>query len=122
MAGREILCKYCGMKGLIDVPGLNENITRNLMFRYLGHDPFSGNMHFQCPACREVLAVNPWSVLDGHIRAIEKPPSICLKTKKYGRALFLLMVIFFKYVIDQKEEYDGFREKLLTYGSPSRES
>lgn len=63
MPTREIVCTYCGKSGKIDVWGLNEDIASSEMFKYLGHNPFSGHMHFQCPACNIVSLVSPLSVL-----------------------------------------------------------
>jgi len=63
MPTREIACAYCGKLGKIDVWGLNEDIPSSEMFKYLGHNPFSGHMHFQCPACTIVSLVSPLSVL-----------------------------------------------------------
>jgi hypothetical protein len=67
MPTREIVCAYCGEIGKIDVWGMNEDIASPAMFKYLGHNPFSGHMHFQCPNCNIVSLVSPSSVLGNGI-------------------------------------------------------
>lgn len=63
MPTREIVCANCRLSGEIEVRGLDRNIPASLMFRHLGHNPFSGHMHYQCPACEMVLLVNPIDIL-----------------------------------------------------------
>lgn len=63
MPTRKIICAYCGKEGKIDVWGLNEGIEPLALFKYLGHNPLSGHMHFQCPTCKVVSLVSPLSVL-----------------------------------------------------------
>jgi DNA-directed RNA polymerase subunit RPC12/RpoP len=63
MPTRNISCTYCGVKGEIEVFDLNEGIPLSKIFKYLGNNPFSGHMHYQCPACGIVLLVNPLDVL-----------------------------------------------------------
>jgi hypothetical protein len=106
---------------MIEVPDLNDGIAPELIFKYLGHDTISGGMHFQCPGCKEISVVNPQSVLDGNIRIVEVIPATHYKTKNYWQALFLLLVIYLKYVTDREEAFDGFRRKLLAYGTSSHD-
>lgn len=63
MLTREIVCLYCGRNGKIEVPGRDEGPDPSPLFRFLGHNPFSGHMHYRCPACGIVLLVEPTSML-----------------------------------------------------------
>lgn len=62
MPTRVIVCANCGLRGEIEVQGLN-GVPVSLMFRHLGHNPYSGHMHYQCPSCEVVLLVDPMDVL-----------------------------------------------------------
>jgi hypothetical protein len=64
MVTREISCTYCGREGLMEVPGLQETIPESQLFRQPGYNPWSGDLHYQCPGCRIVLLVKPMDVLD----------------------------------------------------------
>ena len=60
---RVINCLNCGRCGEIEVRGLTDKTPKLCLFRYLGHNPLSGDMHFSCPACDLVLLVDPLAVL-----------------------------------------------------------
>jgi hypothetical protein len=62
-----MICQECGFEGEIEVPGINGVHPSAIQFRHLGHNPFSGNMHYQCPFCRIVLLVDPMTILAGFI-------------------------------------------------------
>jgi hypothetical protein len=63
MPTRDISCAYCGMRGKIEIWGINDDIRQSEVFKYKGHNPLSGHMHFQCPRCNIVSLINPLSVL-----------------------------------------------------------
>ncbi len=63
MPTRAIQCLYCGTEGEREVRGLNRGIAPARLFRHRGHNPFSGHMHYQCPACKIILLVDPMAVL-----------------------------------------------------------
>jgi hypothetical protein len=63
MPTRDISCAYCGMRGKIEIWGINDDISQQELFKYKGHNPMSGHMHFQCPRCTIVSLINPLSVL-----------------------------------------------------------
>jgi hypothetical protein len=63
MPTRDICCMHCSLKGGIEVFDLNGDIPPSKIFKRLGNNPFSGHMHYQCPACGIVLLVNPLDVL-----------------------------------------------------------
>ncbi|HPX55465.1 MAG TPA: hypothetical protein PK425_02900 [Syntrophales bacterium] len=65
MPAKGIVCAYCGTCGEIDVWGVNMGLSSSAMFQYVGHNPFSGHMHFQCPVCGIVSLISPLAVLDG---------------------------------------------------------
>jgi len=48
----------------MEIPGLEETIPNSQIFKHLGHNPWSGDLHYQCPGCRIVLLVKPMDVLD----------------------------------------------------------
>ena len=66
MKAREIQCASCGSKG--EIEGLDHRLgDRDIkIFRHLGHDPFSGHLHYRCPSCTMVLLVHPMDVLEGN--------------------------------------------------------
>jgi len=63
MTNRAIICLSCGHEGEIEVPGGHSDASPSLIFRHRGHNPISGHMHYQCPACEIVLLVDPMPVL-----------------------------------------------------------
>ncbi len=63
MPKRAIRCINCGMEGELQARGINNDVARSMVFRYRGHNPFSGHMLYQCPACEIVLLVDPMAVL-----------------------------------------------------------
>jgi len=81
MATREIRCAHCGILGKIEIWGLNEGIPLPSLFRYLGHEPLSGHMHFQCPVCRKVCVASPLSVLNDDLIITRLYPSTALKER-----------------------------------------
>ncbi len=64
MPTQDIKCSNCGSKGKLEVLGLKGDVPVSAPFRHLGHDPFSGYMHYRCPACKAVIDVEPMEVLD----------------------------------------------------------
>ena len=63
MPTKEICCMHCGLKGEIEIAGLNSGMPWSMIFRHLEHNPFSGDMRYRCPACDLVLLVNPLDVI-----------------------------------------------------------
>jgi hypothetical protein len=63
MTTRDIQCCHCGLKGKLDVSGLEGDVPMPEPFRHLGHNPYSGYMHYLCPSCKAVIDVDPMSVL-----------------------------------------------------------
>lgn len=59
-----IICRRCGIEGQIEVPGLNRDAPLSSVFKHMGHNPYSGDLHYQCPACGIVLPVDPVTILD----------------------------------------------------------
>ena len=64
MPTRMIHCTYCGLDGEIEIPGLEPGVPQSRVFTHHGHNPLSGHMFYQCPACQIILHVNPLDVLD----------------------------------------------------------
>lgn len=67
MMTKTIVCQHCGIKGEIELPGMNGDTPSSPIFRHLGHNPFSGHLHYQCPVCEIVLLVDPLTVIEGLI-------------------------------------------------------
>jgi hypothetical protein len=65
MASRDIQCAYCGLKGEIREGYREPDDHPMTTFKYLGHNPFSGHLHYQCPGCSMILFVPPMDVLEG---------------------------------------------------------
>lgn len=63
MITRDIVCLNCGFAGLLDVHCENHVVPEGILFHHLGHNPYSGDLHFRCPACEIVLLVDPGAVL-----------------------------------------------------------
>lgn len=64
MMTRTIVCQRCGIEGEIEVPGLNGDTPSSPIFTHVGHNPYSGHLHYQCPVCEIVLLVDPMAVLE----------------------------------------------------------
>ncbi len=78
MMTRTIICHSCGIEGEIEIQGINNDVEPSRIFRYLGHNPFSGHIHYQCPACGMVLLVNPMTLLQsGKISDFSKEVGDC---------------------------------------------
>ena len=60
---RDITCLHCGKNGLMDIHDEGDNNADGRLFRHLGHDPFIGDLHYQCPDCGIVLIVDPMLAL-----------------------------------------------------------
>ena len=61
-------CMNCDFEGTIEIQGATYDTPASRLFRHRGHDPFSGHMHYQCPACDNILLADPMDVLhDGFI-------------------------------------------------------
>jgi len=76
MPGKEIVCAYCGTCGEIDVWGMNTGLVSSVTFQYVGYNPFSGHMHFQCPLCEIVSLVSPFSILGNGTITADIHPSV----------------------------------------------
>jgi hypothetical protein len=63
MIARSIICFKCGLVGKIEVLGINDPVPLSQMFKYLGHNPGSGYMRFQCPSCDTIHLVDPTVLL-----------------------------------------------------------
>lgn len=54
----QITCIYCGVKGILKMHG-SDNDKSLKIFKQVGRNHFSGQLHYQCPACKIVLLVDP---------------------------------------------------------------
>lgn len=66
MAG--IQCVHCNFVGILEHEGItfdgktgDRAISRG--FKYKGHNPFSGNLHYECSWCETINLVDPMDVL-----------------------------------------------------------
>ncbi len=68
-------CIQCDFEGVLEVLGAQYELPASRLFRYLGHDPSSGHVHYQCPACNIVLLVDPLDILgDSFIIEVRENP------------------------------------------------
>ena len=65
MISGDIQCAYCGLKGKVEgfVSGSDDREVST--FKHRGHNPVSGHLHYQCPACSIVLLALPMDILEG---------------------------------------------------------
>ena len=63
MSTRDIACLHCGCTGMLDVHCVNDVVPKDRVFKHLGHNPFSGHLHYRCPVCKTVLLVEPVAAL-----------------------------------------------------------
>jgi hypothetical protein len=63
MPTRDIACLNCGHTGMLDIHRESDVVQRDLLFKHLGHNPFSGALHYRCPKCEIVLLVDPMAAL-----------------------------------------------------------
>ena len=63
MLASNMICMACGRHGSI---GVQEECIENFKldsFHYLGHNSYTGAMHYQCPECDSYLNVDPMDML-----------------------------------------------------------
>jgi hypothetical protein len=65
MISGDIQCAYCGLKGKIEGFASGSDDREANIFKHRGHNPISGHLHYQCPACSIVLLVLPMDILEG---------------------------------------------------------
>jgi len=89
MPTRIIHCTFCGLSGEIEIRDLEAHDPQAEVFKHLGHNPFSGHMHFRCPACGIVLLVNPIDVLGEKPLSDDHTAAEHIKRlyNRYGRSL-----------------------------------
>ena len=63
MPTRDILCLNCGFAGMLDIHQKKDATLKDGLFIHLGHNPYSGDLHYRCPACQIVLLVDPMAAL-----------------------------------------------------------
>jgi hypothetical protein len=63
MPTREIVCLNCGFAGKLDIHHEKDATMKDGLFKHLGHNPYSGDLHYRCPACEIVLLVDPMAAL-----------------------------------------------------------
>ena len=63
MPTRDIVCLNCGFTGLLDIHCDNDITLKHRLFSHLGHDPYSGALHYRCPGCDVILLVDPTAAL-----------------------------------------------------------
>jgi len=93
MPTRNIICLNCRHAGKLDVHNVNEAIPKDHLFKHLGHNPYSGDLHYQCPVCKIVLLVDPIAVLgtislNGFPGRRTVPPARQCKNRSIWREFF----------------------------------
>ncbi len=59
MPTRDIVCLNCGFAGVLEIHHKIYATMKDGLFKHLGHNPYSGGLHYRCPACEIMLLVNP---------------------------------------------------------------
>jgi hypothetical protein len=67
MMSSDIQCAYCGLKGKIEGYASESDDREVSVFKHLGHNPFSGHLHYQCPSCLIIQLVLPMDILEGRV-------------------------------------------------------
>jgi hypothetical protein len=80
---RDITCMHCGQRGLMDIRDENAEVDDDRLFLYMGHNPFSGDLHYQCPACGIILLVDPMLALGN--TAIRGIPDLAARSGETGQ-------------------------------------
>jgi hypothetical protein len=58
-------CMNCDFEGTIEIQGATYDTPASRIFKHRGHNPFSGHMRYQCPACESILLADPMDILHG---------------------------------------------------------
>ena len=87
MAG--IKCINCNFVGILEnqiitFDGKTSDIPISRCFKYNGHNPFSGNLHYQCSRCETIILVDPMDVLG----AVGFEILTDVRNKRRGRSFF----------------------------------
>ncbi|MEN6507798.1 MAG: hypothetical protein ABFD63_03260 [Smithella sp.] len=66
MAG--VKCIHCNYIGILENQGIlfdgkTEDMPISCCFKHKGHNPFSGNLHYECSRCKTMILVDPMDVL-----------------------------------------------------------
>jgi len=66
MAG--VKCIHCNYIGTLENQGIlfdgkADDMPISRCFKYKGHNPFSGNLHYECSRCETIILVDPMDVL-----------------------------------------------------------
>jgi hypothetical protein len=83
MISSDIQCAYCGLKGKIEGYSAESDDRGVRVFKHLGHNPFSGHLHYQCPSCSIVQLVLPMDILEG--RVLNGFPGLAERSDLLGR-------------------------------------
>lgn len=63
MLALNMICMACGCRGPIGSQEVFTDNSRPDCFKYWGHNPFTGSMHYQCPECNSYLNIDPMDIL-----------------------------------------------------------
>ena len=106
MAG--VKCVNCNYIGILENQGIvfddkTGDRPHSRCFKYKGHNPFSGNLYYECARCETTILVDPMDVLGAVGAEIVKDVR-----EKYREKSF-----FTSYLFDQEETSFG-RSRLLS--------
>ncbi len=103
---RDITCLNCGRNGLMDIHNETDGVAEGRLFRHLGHNPFSGDLHYQCPACGIVLLVDPLLAL-GETPVKGRPRQLTNKKKARERGVWsgLISILQAMVLTEDSEEF-----------------
>jgi hypothetical protein len=60
-----ITCIHCGAVGILNMHGLGNDESLKI-FKRVGRNHVSGQLHYQCPVCKIVLLVDPVLIRDNN--------------------------------------------------------
>ena len=63
MLASQIICMACGYQGSFDTQEVAMECSDQDCFKYLGNDPYTGAMHYQCSECKSYLDIDPMHIL-----------------------------------------------------------
>ena len=66
MLAHQIICMACKYQGSFDTQEVSIENARPDCSKYLGHDPFTSAMHYQCPQCYSCVNVDPMDIFKMH--------------------------------------------------------
>jgi len=96
---RNIHCRQCGHRESVEI-GAPSGKPRGSIFKYMRHNPDSGELYFRCSSCKSILSVDPMNMIstdtvDGVPNSSNVPITADIKEKSLLPLWTVLSVGFF---------------------------